>query len=571
MPLSRSHGVGRWLVFAAWVLIALMFGETRVHAMDSLAADNPKYLRIKAVYDSVARAFGEGRIPPRLMVVPLGSQNRNSVAWSDPGTEGAIGLEADSAPMQEGYIAIEERAYDVLAPLGDFRDDGLAFLLGHELTHYFMRHGWVGDFGNSFASLDVGRKMIKAASIEETIKRETEADYFGGFYGYLAGYDTLGIAPHALDLIYAGYGLSERLPNYPSRSDRKTIAEHADLNLRKMVPVFDAATKLLLLERYADSARLFEQLTHNFPSREMFNNLGVAYALQALSLNPPGQRRLAYPFEIDAETRLKGKGLRAKGAPDHSAEERRRLLNQAADAFEKAMQRDRAYAAACVNLAAATSLLGDHDTAVVLANKGIELGRKANEMVSVGNGLVVRGIAYAGLGNKERALVDFAGARNLNSSVAAVNLAILQEEGAKPIAAPAEGEVASKLVERVGGIACRDPFAKDKETTTFSLQGLAGARTIAVHARQYDHWEDAVIVSGARMERLLTTRKGYQGETARGISVGSSRGDVMAKYGTPSREVTARQGTYLLYRKGEIIFSLDQREKVAGWTVFATR
>ena len=556
---------------AALLAAILVLSAGAAFAVESLPTDHPKYRKVKAIYDSVARAFGDGRVPPRLIVSPVGADSRNAVAWSDPGTEGAIGMEAGSGPLQAGYIAIEEKIYDLFSTLGDDQESALAFLLGHELTHYYMRHGWVGDFGNSFASLEVGRKMIKAASYEEVIKRETEADYFGGFYGHLAGYDTLGVAPKAIELIYASYQLPSKLPNYPSRSERQAIAERAEGNLRKMVPVFEAGNRLLLLEKYEAAGRLFEHLAHTFPSREMFNNAGVAYSSEAIRLFRPGTLKFAYPFEFDAQTRLKSKGARMKGLPDEFAERRNRLLQRGADNFDNAIQRDRGYAVAYVNLAAVDTLIGDRDNAVILTNRAMEMARKNNETITLANALVVRGIAYAEGGNKERAMVDMAAARNLGSNAAAANLALLQDE--KGQAAPKRaGEVECATGEMLGGISPRDNFIKDKDVTTFSLKGVGKEEpTITVHSRQGKGWEDMIISVDGKLFRLLATGKGYLGNTARGIKVGSSLEEVAVKYGEPARVMTSRQGTYSIYRQGEIIFAVDPQGRVSGWMVYAVQ
>ena len=555
---------------AALLAAILVLSAGAAFAVESLPTDHPKYRKVKAIYDSVARAFGDGRVPPRLIVSPVGADSRNAVAWSDPGTEGAIGMEAGSGPLQAGYIAIEEKIYDLFSTLGDDQESALAFLLGHELTHYYMRHGWVGDFGNSFASLEVGRKMIKAASYEEVIKRETEADYFGGFYGHLAGYDTLGVAPKAIELIYASYQLPSKLPNYPSRSERQAIAERAEGNLRKMVPVFEAGNRLLLLEKYEAAGRLFEHLAHTFPSREMFNNAGVAYSSEAIRLFRPGTLKFAYPFEFDAETRLKSKGARMKGLPDEFAERRNWLLQKGADSFDKAIQRDRGYAVAYVNLAAVDTLIGDRDNAVILTNRAMEMARKNNETITLANALVVRGIAYAEGGNRERAMVDMAAARNLGSSAAAANLALLRNEPGQP--APKPADTGAEKRESVAGLSPRDNFVKDKEVTTFSLKGVnKDEPTITVHSRQGKGWEDMLVSVDGKLIRLLAAGRGYALETSRGIRIGSSFEEMAAKYGEASRVMTSRQGAYYVYRKGEIIFMVDPPGRVTGWMIYTVQ
>lgn len=565
LSIQRTDWLQRLLL-----VILLLFHAAPALSTDSLPPDNLKYQKIKTIYENVARAFGDGRVPPRLVVIPEGADSELLVAWSDPGTEGAFGIDAKNASLQEGYIAIEEKVFDLFATLGDDQESALAFLLGHELTHYYMRHGWVGDFGNSFASSDMGKKMIKVANYEEVIKRETEADYFGGFYGYLAGYDTLGVAPRALDLLYSAYDLPDKLPTYPSRVERKAIAERAEANLKKMVPVFEAANRLLLLGKYEEAARLFEHLAHTFPSRELFNNAGVAYALEAIRLFKPGQANFAYPFEFDAETRLMGNKSKTKGMPDEFAARRITLLQRAADSFDKAIQRDKGYAVAYVNLAGVTTLIGDHDTAVILANRGMEMARKGNDNITLANALVARGIAYADGNNRERAMVDFAAARNMNSEAAALNLSILQDN--KFEAKSPEGkEIPGERREAIGGVTARDTFVKDKSVTSFSLQGIDKEQpTLNIHSRAREKQEDTLIVIDGRFIHVVATKKGYAGVTARGIKIGGTLAEVRLKYGDPTRVVTSRQGIYYIYQKAEIIFAANQDGKISGWQIFAT-
>jgi len=543
----------------------LVVTATAVQAVSSLPPDHPRYLAIKRVYDNIARAFGDGRQPPRLVVSPEGAQPRMIVAWSEMGSGGNLGITGSLGDALEGYIAVEERIFELFDRSEGDLEGALAFIVGHELAHYYLRHGWVGDFGNSFASLDVGKKMQKAASLDEVIRRETEADYFGGFYGYLAGYDTMGSAPQTIDLLYAQYQLPDKVPNYPTRLERKAIAERAGANLRKMIPVFEGANRLLVLGKYQEAARLYDQLASAFPSREMFNNAGVAYALEALRLFRPGTLRFAYPFEFDAETRLRGKGGRAKGI-DRDAERRDRLLHEAADAFDKALQRDREYAVAKVNLAAVNSILGDHDTALVLANQALELAKREGEGLTLANALVARAIAYATGGNPERAQVDFAAARNSGSRLAALNLALAGEKGSLPAAVerqPPPGE------EIIAGFSPRTPFPKDKETTSFTLQGAAGDEpALTLLARKGEGWERTLAVTGRRLVSVVATGRGYAGESVRGIRVGATLASLQEKYGEPARTVPARQATWHIYQKSGI--ALDPAQRVAGWLVFST-
>jgi len=537
-------------------------------AIESLPEDHPKFQAISYIYASVARAFGTGRNPPSLVVVPVNSKNRKHIAWTDSGTEGSVGVEDAAGQLQQGYIAIEEKVYDILASLGAERDDGMAFLLGHELAHYYLRHGWVSDFGNlSFVSRDMGKKMQRVATYEETIKMETEADYFGGFYGYLAGYNTLGVAPRLFELLYAAYRLPEKIPNYPSRADRVAIAERSEENLRKMVPVYETGKRLLILEHYEEAARLFEHLSHTFPSREMFNNAGIAYALEALRLYPPGKLLFAYPFEYDAETRLRTKETRTRSVIDTSESRRTHLLQKAADSFESALQRDREYVTAVANLAAVTSLIGDPDIAISYASRAVTLARRQNESQILAAALVSRGIALAESGDRDRAIMDFAAARNYGLESGSYNFAVMQ--GEKTHLRSAGNELEGPHRETIGGHTAIDSFAKSKDAVSFTLRGIeAGQTTISINIRRGEGWEEIKVAMGTRILKMIATGRGYEGTTARAIKVGSSASEVKGKYGTPTRLVPSRQGNSLVYQKAGVVFGVDRDERVVGWMVY---
>ena len=84
--------------------------------------------------------------------------------------------------------ALGGQRHDLCRAQGPDSLAALAALLGHELAHYYEDHGWIGDFGNGFADLEVAQSLKRQKrSPEKVVEIETQADYFGGFYGYVAG------------------------------------------------------------------------------------------------------------------------------------------------------------------------------------------------------------------------------------------------------------------------------------------------------------------------------------------------------------------------------------------------
>lgn len=544
-------------------------------AIESLPEDHPVYRQVQAVYERLVPAFGEGRLPPRLVVVPAGVKTREPVASSGGGNEGSIAFEASSGMLAEEYVAIEERTVAALADLGADQDNAIAFLLSHELAHVYLRHGWVGDFGNSFARTEMGRKMMKAATYEDVVKRETEADHFGGFYGYLAGYDTLGVAPRALEKIYAAFALAEQIPNYPSKTERIAIARRQMESLNKLVPVYEAGTRLLILGRYEEAGRIFAHLAQIFPSREMFNNAGVAFALEAVRLLPPKSVLFVYPFELDAETRLlnhehQGQRAARAGQADDQSARRLRLLRRAQSAFEQAIRRDNRYATATLNSAAVQSLLGNQDDAIRLAGSALATAREEGERVTASHAMVVRSIALARSGDVQKARSELEAARQIVPDLVAANIAALDGRTVPTLAAAPN--VPAAQPELIAGYPAKEALSSNRYRASFTLTPAEKSEsTLAIHSHRGKDWDSIAIEMDGRRIGTLATARTYKGSTANAVHIGSPLASLGQLYGSADRIVPSRQGGWYVYNTSGIVFEVNDLGRVAGWFIFMLR
>lgn len=544
-------------------------------AVESLPEEHPVYRQVQAVYERLVPAFGEGRLPPRLVVVPAGVKTREPVASSGGGNDGALAFEASSGMMAEGYVAIEERTVSALADLGTDRDNAIAFLLSHELAHVYLRHGWVGDFGNSFARTDMGRKMMKAATYEDVVKRETEADHFGGFYGYIAGYNTLGVAQRALEKVYTTFALAEQIPNYPTKTERIAIAQRQMESLGKLVTIYEAGTRLVILGRYEEAGRLFTHLAQIFPSREMFNNAGVAFTLEAVRLLPSDSVPFVYPFELDAETRLLnreqlGQRTARAGQVDDQSARRIRLLHRAQSAFEQAMRRDKRYATATINSAAVQSLLGHQEEAIRLSVTALALAREEGERVTASHALVLSGIALARSGNATKARSELEAARQIVPDLVAINIAALDGRTVPiPAAAPDDAPIKTEFI---AGYPAKEAFATSSDRVGFTLSPAEkGESVITIHSRRGKTWESIAIEMAGRRIGTLATNHSFTGSTVRGVQIGSPLASLGQLYGAVDRIVPSRQGAWYVYNTAGIVFEVNDSGRVAGWFVFALR
>ncbi len=541
------------LVLLAFTLLAPVLC-TPIAAQLTLPESHPKYQVAQAVFDDIVRAIGDGRSAPHLRLLSGAGDGALNVAWYSP---------------KQHAITLEEKAYDLCRAQGADSLAALGFLLAHELAHYYKDHLWGADFGRSFADLDVGKKL-KAQQLapDKLVELETEADYFGGFYGYVAGYNTLDIAGDLLSQIYAAYNLDEDIEGYPSLNERREIARRSAEKLRRLLPIFDAGNRLLILGHAEEAARFFDHIARHFPSREILNDAGVARALEAIQLFPDDALRFAYPLELDTHTRLKRGGKADQNGVIVANERRRQLLAEAAVLFEKARQKDPAYATAYINLACVADLQGEPEDAAFWAGKALRIARRQNAALSAANALIIRGIALArsAPADEQGAHADFAAAESGHAVLARLNLAILQGETTDQ----SGEEKRSPQRETIGGFSALDyDHLVDAPDLIADLPRLGRSQpAVNIYARQTEGWSGWVVDTGYSAIAFLETRPGYAGETGRGVRIGDSWAEMSNAYGTATRLIAARQGSYHVYERAGIAFRIDAEERVLGWMLF---
>ena len=548
----------RYFIFV--VCILFLDASAPSYAQNSLPKKHPKYKTARKVFDNLVRAVGDGRTKPRLLLLPNDAPSRMKVAWFRP---------------EQNTVTIEERVYDLCLSLGADSLNAVASLLGHELAHYYKGHGWVGDFGNSFADLEVGQTLKKLKlDMSKKVEIETEADYFGGFFGYVAGYNTLGAAPRVLQQVYSEYELGENIPGYPSLPERQEIAKRSAEKLHKMLPIFAGGNRLMLVGQYEEAARCFDFIARDFSSREILNNTGVARILNALSLYGEGEIRFAYPVEVDAETRLSGESKADEmGYYEENMERIEQLLAEAGESFDEAIKKDPNYATAYVNLACVKDLQEEADDAVFYAQKAAKIARKNDEKISLANAHIILGIAQANSdpAADEAARQAFEAAKDGNTPLALLNLSALDLE-AMAYAEKEDGEKSPPKREKIDGIG----FAQIYDAVTEAPDASAklpkagrGQPAINFYSRETENWSGLVIDTSYKAISFLEVRKGYAGKTGRDIVLGSNRGQVLEAYGRPAKMVAGRQGLYHLYEQGKIIFQTDAEDKVQTWMIYS--
>lgn len=584
------HHYCRHLMSLVISLFVMHLATNTCSALDSLPADHPTYQAIQQVYERVAHAFGDGRVPPKLLVNPDKPDARLRVAMYFPGSEEQFGTDEQ---LSESFITIDERLYNLLKPLGKNRDSGLAVILAHELAHFYYRHGWVNEFGNAFADTNLGQRMLRTAAYDEIIRIETEADYFGGFYGYLAGYNTLGLTAQVLDIIYTAYNIPDDLKSYPSRTERKAIALKSEEHIRKMLPVFEAANRLLLVSKYEEAGRLYQYISRSFPSREMFNNSGVAFAQQALEQADADALHFVYPFELDTRTRLQTtlrgeymeKSMRSFEQPFRAPRGPSvPLLRKAEKEFREAINRDEQYPMAYINLASVLALLKEYTAAMTYVEKGHALARKQRDDYAEDWALTVRGIIFAETGERTKATADLRKAA-VHLKTARTNLSRIRGPKGSlqdlldtpPQATPKRPMPMPE--EQISGISARNRnLVIDHPDSLINIRGV-NVPTIEIRSKQTSSYQAQYIrIGSSEGHFFVTTAKDYPGKSGGGITINSPLSHLENSYGTAQRTVGSRNGEFLIYQRPAIIFetkiltvsgSKAPSSLISAWTLYS--
>ena len=318
----------------------------------SVQAQHNAEVQIRAVFNQLVAAYGNTKSAPMLEFMNVKQKPTTPALYKDK------------------TIRVDLKFYVLCQTFGKDSLNALSVVISHELAHYYYDHSFCSDF--AFAIRNKSQEFatsIKLVNKNQKIIYETQADDKGLFYAAIAGFAPFQIQPKLLDAIYQFYQLKEVNEGYPSKTERKTIAQNALVKSQKMYSVFNEALKAKEMKAYDKALILFEEVNRDFPSRENYNNIGVIKTLQALDLKVLAKeeydhpKRFLYPLETDNTSRLNQNGTRGSN-DDAKQEQMTALLKSAQKDFEKAISLDVNYTTAYVNLACVFDLLDNWEAAI---------------------------------------------------------------------------------------------------------------------------------------------------------------------------------------------------------------
>ena len=328
--------IGLTLFFS--VMSFFMFGQ------------NKEEPQIRKVFNQIVLAYGSSKTAPELVVT---KQKQDRPAF----------YKFDKKPI----VTIDTYLFTICRSFGKDSLNALSVVIGHELAHYYNEHSFCTDFAFAIRNKnEVFSKKVKLIDKNQKIIYETQADDKGLFYAAIAGYDPFEIQPRLLDAIYTQYQLKDT-DGYPTKVQRKEIAKNALLKAKRLYETFTLGLKYIQEKNYDKAIEAFNTVNNDFPSRENYNNLGVAKTRKALDLKEPNAiekaspERFLYPLEVENKSRLNKDITRSL---DDNSEEMVQLLKAAQKDFQEAIRLDPNFTKGYINLACVLDLLGNYPKSI---------------------------------------------------------------------------------------------------------------------------------------------------------------------------------------------------------------
>jgi tetratricopeptide (TPR) repeat protein len=361
---------------------------------------NYKYDVANRVFEKVAQAYGSGMEIPGFELKTKGVSTKEILMYY---------------PGENPKVVMDEEVYDLCTQMGKDSLNALAALLGHELAHHYEKHDWCSSFSFLLGSDNELVKAIRVNPISSKQQIESQADYFGGFYGYVAGFNTYKVLPKLLDKLYLYYKLPDKLAGYPSKAQRIEIASKRMAELTQWVSIFDAGEFLFAIQQFELASSCFTYLSEKFPSKEIYNNAGVCYLFKAKTILDPQSIPFMLPIEFDPCTNLKSTLRAADWNNDQKSDSIRFYGALAVREFEKAQRIAPDYFAAQINKACAYIVMGNYDLASGLAKELLGNSKIKNEKPILSKIHSILAIT-AWKNKRDNACLDFSSALDLNNN-----------------------------------------------------------------------------------------------------------------------------------------------------------
>ncbi|MBK8483587.1 MAG: hypothetical protein IPL31_04375 [Saprospiraceae bacterium] len=195
---------------------------------------------------------------------------------------------------------------------------------------------------------------------------EKDADIYGLFLCYIAGYNSLKFVPEILNSIYKDYGLINRkIYGYPTLQERIRSHESVEYSVNSLINLHKFSGYLISINELEYAYDCINYLTSIHKTKEVENNLGLLKLLTAIqTCHIESIDKFFFPIFLEDKSPFENKKMYRADTLFNSEFEkklqlRNKLLKQAIHYFDLALARDKNYESAHINKNIAIILQGD--------------------------------------------------------------------------------------------------------------------------------------------------------------------------------------------------------------------
>jgi tetratricopeptide (TPR) repeat protein len=350
------------------------------------ANDDPLVRRAEKIFERVKSAADKnGRRVPKLAIIK---------AKGDP----------YAAAIKDGGIILTHGGLklcyaNVREEKGDSR---LAFVLGHELSHQAKDDFWhsaaflaVKEFTSDSAikqallgylnrTTDTGSGM----SAREVAKRkELEADAYGMLYMTMAGYDPKMVVDRDGTNFFKEWvsqitgNVAYYDPDHPGPEERAEFVRAQLAAVAEDLSLFTFGVHLYQTGNYEAAIAFLDKFREKFPSREVFNNIGLSYYQIAAAALSSCDKSLLLKFKLstvlDTDTLANRFLTRAAGISDPSScyqdEKFLRAIGNSIEYLSMAVEKDPLYVPAKINLSSAYIMMRKYTKAKIVLDDVLDI------------------------------------------------------------------------------------------------------------------------------------------------------------------------------------------------------
>ena len=446
----------------------------------------------------------------------------------------------------KNLIVIDQKTIDICHTLGARETDALAFLLGHELTHFYQHLHWQkAGFAGGF--------LADRHAFEEHKGEEKEADLYGAFIAHVANYKPTKVVPDLIEAIYKGYNLNAQIKNYPSLSERKTIAKDVCKKVDELIHIFESANYFMAMGEYASAASSYAHVLQFVKYKELYNNLGTALIAKAIQIPVGKEIIFQYPLEIDQEIPLR----------DGVEMSRKTVLAQAILHLQTALQMDAKAYNTQLNLVSAYLLAKDYPKANDLIKQLEMLTPTAKEKARI---YLLKGIATAQQGNKKEGKLYFEQALQLSQEENIRLIANFNLNAIKGLFKKRERASPTSPAAQIQGIDLT--YQNDFPYKEIYLQDVFSPTSKVIELHYLPQTLLCQIQSEEESFALLRTTATKE-RTANNLGIGSTVQQIRAAFPKSKGKVLANsQGYFLTYPSHKLIFRMTANGRVVEWGTF---